>query len=220
MSHPVRQDAGPTRTRSVVFAVALQLLLAATFVISAIEVLTSGVAAEAAAKAELARQGFPADVLVDQGIRFGDKGLDSTALPIAIAVILVTLALLNLAGNRAGRLLSWIVHPILILAGSLIIPGQVFTAPLLESTLKNSGDATLQRIDVPAVVDAAAHAYPAWLPYVAGAKLVLATLGSLSVVILLALRPFDAEADAGDADFAGRGTTPGGSRFQKPFGPG
>jgi hypothetical protein len=36
--------------------------------------------------------------------------------------------------------------------------------------LKNSGDATLQRIDVPAVVDAAAHAYPAWLPYVAGAK--------------------------------------------------
>jgi hypothetical protein len=43
--------------------VALQLLLAATFVISAIEVLTSGVAAEAAAKAELVRQGFPADVL-------------------------------------------------------------------------------------------------------------------------------------------------------------
>ncbi len=175
--------------RSVVSAVALQLLLAVTFVISAIEVLTSGVEAEAAAKAELVKQRFPADILIDHGVRFGDKGLDSSALPIAIAVVLTTLALLNLAGNRTGRLLSWIVHPILIVAGSLIIPGQVFTAPFLKSALQTSGDAMLERIDVRAVVDAAAHAYPAWLPYVAVAKLVLATLGSLLVVILLALRP-------------------------------
>ncbi|MEC3975883.1 hypothetical protein [Amycolatopsis sp. H20-H5] len=39
------------------------------------------------------------------------------------------------------------------------------------------------------MVDAAQQFMPVWLPYVDGAKLVLTTLGSVPVVILLALRP-------------------------------
>jgi hypothetical protein len=32
----------------------------------------------------------------------------------------------NLIGNEAGRVLSWIFHPILLVAGGLVMAGQVF----------------------------------------------------------------------------------------------
>lgn len=53
--------------------------------------------------------------------------------------------------------------------------------------LKNSSDATLADINVKAFVDAATGAYPAWFPYVVTARFVLATLGSLLIIILLAV---------------------------------
>ena len=42
---------------------------------------------------------------------------------------------------------------------------------------------------IPKLVDAAGHAMPSWLPVVDGAKLVLTTAGSLTVIVLLALPP-------------------------------
>ena len=198
-SHTPEASSARPRPRAVVTAAVLQALLALTFAISAIEVLMSGHAAEAAAKAELVRQGLPPNLLIEHGFRFGDKGLDGTALPLAIAAVLITLAMLCLTGKRAGPLLTWIAQPVLLVAGSVIIPGQVFPALLLESAIASTGDPTLRRIDVPAVVDAAAHAYPAWLPYIAGAKLVLATLGSLVIVVLLALPAARAYFRAGSA---------------------
>jgi hypothetical protein len=42
---------------------------------------------------------------------------------------------------------------------------------------------------VPAVVDAAIHAMPGWLPAATIAKFVLTTLGSLVVIVLLAAPP-------------------------------
>jgi hypothetical protein len=63
----------------------------------------------------------------------------------------------------------------------------VFAARFLESAFKNSGDATLAAIDVQAFVDAATGAYPAWFPYVVNARFALTTLGSLLVIILLAV---------------------------------
>jgi hypothetical protein len=61
----------------------------------------------------------------------------------------------------------------------------IFTAQFLESAFKNSGNATLENINMQAVVDAAAQAFPTWLPYLLDAKFALATLGSLLVIILL-----------------------------------
>ncbi|MFD1939684.1 hypothetical protein ACFSKW_50335 [Nonomuraea mangrovi] len=171
------------RPRSVTVAATLQILTVVPFLLGTLVVLLYGAGAQAAAEAEITRQGVPAAVLAQHGIDFGG----SETLAIVLVLILVALAALNLAGKRAGRILSWIFHPILFAMGAVIIPSQLFTVQLLESAFKSSGDSTLARIDVPALVGAATHAMPGWLPYANVAKLALTTLGSLLVVILLAL---------------------------------
>jgi hypothetical protein len=145
-----------------------------------------GARAQAAAEAEVVRQGFPADVLARNKVNFGE-GAVGLLLAVAIALGLVVLAVLNLAGNPAGRIGSWILQPLLLIAGVLILSRQVFTVRFLASAFKGSSDPTLAGINVKAFVDAATGAYPAWFPYVVTARFVLATLGSLLVIILLAV---------------------------------
>lgn len=190
MISPPLPNEAPTRERrrprSVVLAATLQLLAVVPFLIGSTVVLVYGADAQVAAEREVARQGLPAAILANHGVSFGSNTAE-IPFPIAIALILTTLALLNMAGKRAGRILSWIFHPILFVAGCIIIPGQVFTAGFMESSFKNSGDPMLARIDVPALVDAARHVLPGWLLYVDVGKLVLTTLGSLLVIILLAV---------------------------------
>ncbi|MGN9837271.1 hypothetical protein ACTMTI_04000 [Nonomuraea sp. H19] len=174
------------RPRSVVLAAAVQLLTAVPFVLGTYVVLAYGAAAQAVAEAEVARQGLPPSVLAEHGISFGNN---TAELPFAIAIVLIlgALALLNLNGKRLGRILSWVLQPVLFLAGAVIVPGQVFVAPLLESVFMNSGDPALARIDVPALVGAATQVMPGWLLYANVGKLTLTTLGSVLVVVLLAL---------------------------------
>lgn len=182
----MKTDTRTNRPRSVVLAAILQLLTTIPFVIGTFVVLVHGARAQAAAEAEVARQGLPPSLLAEHGISFGDNVAE---LPFAVAIVLAlaTLALLNLNGKRLGRILSWIFQLILFIAGVIIIPGQVFVAPLLESAFKSSGDPALARIDVPALVDAAVQVMPGWLLYANIGKLALTTLGSVLVVVLLAL---------------------------------
>ncbi|MEU0528947.1 hypothetical protein [Amycolatopsis tolypomycina] len=175
-----------TRSRAVVLAVWIQLLTALSFVLSIIVVWTSGADAQAAAEAELARQGLPASLLAEHGVSFGSNTAE-TPLPAAIITVLVVLARLNLTGRRAGQVLSWVFHPLLAVAGALIVPAQLFTATFLATSFRDSGDPVLRQVDVPKLVDAAREAMPSWLPVVDGAKLVLTTAGSLLVIVLLAL---------------------------------
>jgi hypothetical protein len=177
---------GHSRPGSVTLAAVLQLLLAATFLIMPTLAYLYGARAQAAAEAEVARQGFPAEVLARNNVNFGE-GAAGLGLAVAIAVGLVALALLNLAGNPAGRIGSWILQPLLLVAGGLVESRQVFAARFLASAFKRSGDATLAGINVQAFLDAATGAYPAWFPYVVSTRLVLTTLGSLLIIILLAV---------------------------------
>jgi len=186
MTNPALARRAERRPRSVVFAATLQLLTAVPFLAGSAVVFFYGAGAQAAAEAEVVRQGLPAAVLADHGISFGSN-LADIPLALGIALVLTTLALLNLRGNRIGRTLSWILQPILFVAGCLIVPSQVFTAQALDSSVKNSGDPMLARIDVRAMVDAAVHVMPGWLLPVNIGKLALTTLGSLLVVILLAI---------------------------------
>jgi hypothetical protein len=174
------------RPRSVVLAAVLQLLTAVPFLLGSAVVLVYGADAQAAAEAEVARQGIPAGILADHGVSFGSNRAE-LPFAIAIVVVLAALAVLNLTGDRNGRILSWIFHPVLFVAGCIIIPGQVFTTGYLEAAFKKSGDAALERIDVQALVDAAADVMPSWLLSVNVGKLVLTTLGSLLIITLLAV---------------------------------
>jgi hypothetical protein len=177
---------GYSRPGSVTVAAVLQLLLAATFLIMPTLAYLYGTRAQAAAEAEVARQGFPADVLARNHVNFGEGTLGLLGA-VAIAVALVALAALNLAGNPAGRIGSWILQPLLVIAGVLILSRQVFATRFLSAAFKSSGDTTLAGIDVKAFVDAATGAYPAWFPYVVSARFGLATLGSLLIIVLLAV---------------------------------
>jgi len=167
------------------FAALTQLLTAVPFLLSIIVVWTYGADAQAAAEIELTQQGLPASLLADHGVSFGSNTAE-TPLPAGIIVVLVVLALLNFAGRRTGQVLSWIFHPVLAVAGILIVPAQLFTATFLATSFRDSGDPLLRRVDVPKLVDAARQALPGWLPAVDAAKLVLTTAGSLVVIGLLA----------------------------------
>ena len=177
--------AAHTRPRPPLAAAVLQLLTAVPFLLSIVVVWVYGTGAQAAAEAELVRQGVPAAVLAEHGISFGANTAE-IPIPAAIIAVLVAFALLNFAGKRAGRILSWLFHPVLAVAGILIVPAQLFTASYLQASFRD--DPVLARIDVPALVTAAQHAMPAWLPAVDWAKLLLTTLGSVAVIVLLALR--------------------------------
>ena len=164
----------------------LQFLLAATFVIIPVVGTRYGAGAQRAAETAVVRQGFPATLLTERRINFGASRA-SVVLAIAIGLCFATLASLNLAGNGAGQTLSWIFQPIILVLGCVIMPGEVFVARFIESAFTKSDDPALRNINVKAFVDAAVTAFPGWFQYVIAARFALATLGSLVVIVLLAV---------------------------------
>lgn len=168
-------------------AATLQLLLAATFLIAPAVAHRYGGQAQRAAEDSVAGQGIPTDVLVRHRVKFTES-LVEALFPVSIAVCLVVLALLNLAGNDIGRILSWVVHAILLVGGGMITFGQVFPARLIESAFRKSDDETARGVDVTALVDAAQQAFPRWLPALVRLRFALTTAGSLLVIVLLVVR--------------------------------
>jgi hypothetical protein len=169
----------------VVVASALQLIIAATFVVIPVVGYLFGARAQRAAEAEVEAQGYPPGLLAERGVKFNEGPVD-ILLPVAIALSLIALASLNLAGRGVGRTLSLVVQPILLVAGGLVTAGQVFTVRYIESAFRRAADPTLQGISVRAFVEAARDAFPAWLPYLVAARFVLLTVGSVIVIALLA----------------------------------
>ncbi len=92
---------GQGRPGSVTLAAGLQALLAVTFLVMPILGDRHGGDAQAAAEAEVERQAFPADLLARNKVHF-DEGAVGLVLPVAIALCLAALAVLNLEGVR-GR---------------------------------------------------------------------------------------------------------------------
>ncbi len=175
-----------TRPGSVTFAVALQLLLAVAMLASAVAGYLYGADAQKAYEAELASQGIDVSELPAGSTDFGGGG-GSLVFPIVIIAILVVLALFNAAGNRVTRILTWVFQPLVLLCGGFIVAGQLFAAQLTQWAFDNSGDETLESLDAAQLMDAAFNAYPGWSVVVDWAVILLTTLGSLLVIILLAV---------------------------------
>ncbi|MEV0200953.1 hypothetical protein [Nonomuraea sp. NPDC050691] len=170
----------------VVLAAALQFALAATFLVLPVVVLVRGGAAQRAADTEMERQGLPPALLAEHGIRFAEK-TGEFALAMAIAASLVALACLNLAGSGTGRVLSWIAEPLVLLAVGFVTGSQVFAERYTVAALARSAAPGARSVDARAVIAAASAAFPSWLRPVVVVRFGLATLGSLLVVVLLAL---------------------------------
>ncbi|OLF18374.1 hypothetical protein [Actinophytocola xanthii] len=170
----------------VVLAATLQLLLAATFVVLPVTVLRRGPAAQRAAEAEVRRQGAPPEALTRCGIGFIEKAWEFV-LALGIAALLATLAGLNLAGSGAGRLLSWVVEPLVLVAVGLVCAGQVFAARYTRAAFARADEPAVRALDASAVVGAAAGALPSWVRPVVLLRFGLVVLGSPLVIVLLAL---------------------------------
>jgi hypothetical protein len=180
---PAEPAAPRTRPWTVTAAVWLQILLA-LFVIaqSAVTLMYSADSAHAA-EAELEAQGFTGSDL-PEGTSFEGNPL-SVGLPVLVALFIIVLALFNAAGKRPARLITWIVQPIVLICGGFTAVSVLLMATFLEMGIEaeNGPD----ELDVQAVVDAASSAFPAWTDIVTYGAAILMTLGSIAVIILLAL---------------------------------
>jgi hypothetical protein len=157
-----------------------------TFVAMTFLALCDGDDARKAAEAEVAAQGLPRDLLVRGRLNFRETAMEGL-LPLAIAGVLAVLAALNLAGIGVGRVLSWVLQPIVLLLGGVVTGGQVFATRQLQMAFTGSGDEDLARLDVVKVVAAAVGEFPRWFrPMVVG-RFVLVTAGSVVIIVLLAV---------------------------------
>ncbi|MGW0802589.1 hypothetical protein [Nonomuraea sp. NPDC002799] len=167
------------RPRAVTLAGILQLLFAAAFLIAPVAGLFFGADVQAAAEAELARQGLSPSLLEQHGLHF-DEGGYALVIPVTTAVIAALLAWLNLAGKRAGRILTLIIQPIFLALDVFIFTSQAAQTEYLQNILGEGANAQ-------AILDAAERAYPAWLLPLSDGRLFFTPPASIAIVILLLL---------------------------------
>ncbi|MFD7630330.1 hypothetical protein ACFV7Q_30645 [Streptomyces sp. NPDC059851] len=165
-------------------AATLQLLLAATFFVIPTVAWIRGGASQDAAEAEIDRQGHSPSVLAQHGIAFREKPWELT-LALAIGATLTALGVLNLAGDPTGRLLSWIVEPLVLLGVGFITAGQVFATAYTRAAFARSADPALHAVDAAALIAAANVPFPTWLRPLVLTRFALATAGSALVLLLL-----------------------------------
>ncbi|MQM27055.1 hypothetical protein [Glycomyces albidus] len=185
MSQTPPQPAGKVRPGSVSLAVWLQILLAVFLLAQTVVSFVYGADAGAAAEDALEAQGVAVSDL-PQGTTF-EPGVGALAFNVVLAVGLLLLAAFNGAGKRPARIITWIVQPIILLCTLAGLASTLFMTQFLTYAFENSGDPTLEALDVEAIVDAVTGAYPAWTAVLSWGALVLGVLGSLLVIILLAV---------------------------------
>ncbi|WP_144128331.1 hypothetical protein [Catellatospora sichuanensis] len=142
---------------------------------------------QAAAEAEVARQGLPASLLADNNISFRESGI-AIAVPVIIALAFVALGWWTLSGRRAARIAALIVMPLIILANVAILLSNAGAVAALQALFAASSDENLRRLDAQALFDATTAAYPDWLPWLTGVRNVVVFGGSVLVIVLLAVR--------------------------------
>jgi hypothetical protein len=170
----------------VVLAGALQLLLAAMFVAMLLAYRTAGPRAQRAVDAAAARQGVAPEVLAEHGIRLAE-GRSAFFAGYAIAAVLAVLGVLTLSGSEVGRLLSWVAEPPVLLGVGYVTTMQVFAMPMTVSAFAKLDDPRVQGLDIRVVLQAAVEALPSWYRPATVLRWLLATGGSVAVIVLLAL---------------------------------
>jgi hypothetical protein len=108
-------------------------------------------------------------------------------LAIAFLVSATVALLYGPAAQAAGEaeLLTFICQSIILVLAAVIMTRQVFLVADLEAAF--AGKPGLASLDVQALVDAGGAAMPGRYPHAVRVRIALATLGSLVVLILLAL---------------------------------
>lgn len=170
----------------VVVAAVLQVLLAMGFVVLTWVARRDGEAAERAAEEEVVRQGYSAGVLAAHRVQFKESAREAL-FPYGIAVCLTAIAVLVLAGYGPARVASYVLAGLAIVGGGLVMTSQVFAEQVVHTAFRKSSDPGAREIDGRAVVAAARTEFPRWTRGVQFVRLILATVGSVAVIVLLAM---------------------------------
>ncbi|XVQ10755.1 hypothetical protein ACQP1W_51070 [Spirillospora sp. CA-255316] len=168
-------------------AAVAQLLVALAFVsIPMLRHRYGATTAKANAEAELTRQGIPTRVLAENKLTFDASGHE-TAAPASIAAVMVTVAALNLAGNDWGLTLTWVFSSLVLVANGLILWSQLTAVQSVQKAFRRKGDPMLERIDVPALLKAAASGFPSWTPILQNVRHGVAFAGSIIALVAAGL---------------------------------
>ncbi|KAA8888480.1 hypothetical protein F3087_15840 [Nocardia colli] len=174
------------RPTTVTLAAVAQFLVAGAFLSTPAIRARFGAESQAAAVADIERQGHDGQVLVDTGIRFDASGFES-AIPGSVAAALAALAVLNLSGSRVGRIASLVFAPIVIAGNYAIMASNKGAAQAVAKVFEKTGKDSVRDIDIQSFLDAAESVYPSWLPSLAKGRSATITVGSALVVLLLSL---------------------------------
>lgn len=169
---------------SVGIAAALQVATGLTFAVMGVVALRHGDAAQRAAERAVSAQGFTSDVLQQVGFNFRESAAAAT-LPLGIAAVLAALGGLNAAGSVPARTATFVLQPLLFVVGSLVTSAQVFASRQLHtalSRLPHGGD-----VDSSRVVESAVAEFPPWFSPLVIARFLLVSIGSIAVILLLAI---------------------------------
>jgi hypothetical protein len=140
----------------------MQLLVALAFVSIPVVRHRYGPAAETAAVAELRRQGVRPQILEENKIRFDASGHE-TAAPVAVAVVMIAAAALNLADAGIGPLTTWIFSSLVVLMNAGIVYSNLTAVKSVEAAFRRKGDPELARLEVAPFLKAAEDAFPSWV---------------------------------------------------------
>ncbi|MBA2888693.1 hypothetical protein [Nonomuraea soli] len=173
--------AAEVRPGSVTLAAVLQVLFALAFLIVPVAGLFFGADVQAAAEAELARQGLDPGLLATHNLHF-DEGGYALVIPAVTAAVAAVLAWLNLAGRRAGHVLTLVVQPIFLLLDFFILTSQLARAEYLQGILGSGADAA-------AILAASESVYPGWLLALSQGRVAFTMAASAVVIVLLLLPP-------------------------------
>ncbi|WP_106396732.1 hypothetical protein [Actinocorallia populi] len=143
-------------------AAVMQLLVAAVFVSIPLVRHHFGPAAKAAAVAELRRQSVRPEVLEENGLRFDAAGHE-TAAPVAVAAVMITTAVLGLAGADLARPLTWVFSSLVLLMNVVIVYSNLTAVKSVQAAFRRKGDPELARVEVAPFLKAAEDAFPGWV---------------------------------------------------------
>ena len=90
--------------------------------------------------------------------------------------------MLNLGGEAAGRVITWIFQPLLLIIGGLVTFGQLIADRVIVKALVSEG---VTHANAAAVALAARREFPGWLRPLILIRFLLTTLGSIAIIVLL-----------------------------------
>ncbi|MEV0643700.1 hypothetical protein AB0I28_00415 [Phytomonospora sp. NPDC050363] len=165
---------------------ACQILIALAFVSIPMVRARYGPRAQAAAEAELTRQGIRPQVLGENKLRF-DAGGHETAVPVTVAAIMAAVAALNLLDSSWAAPGTWLFQSLVLLGNLAILYSNITAVKSVEAAFAKRGDAELARVDVRAFLTAAENAFPAWVfPWLQNLRHVIVFGASIAALLLTA----------------------------------